>query len=254
MGWIRWTGKALEAAGKLAQAESFEQWAQDKGKAIVEKVALQKTGSIFKSAESKAKADIWNDLAQQFKSNDMFASAMQDAITNYPARFSESVDTISSKLPRPSVLHMLVVPPFVLREAEHRFWQEKFDNSQELANLKGGSDVRAYFFDEMVTQLETAFTAAAHKAKPTDPIQIPNRRWIIGFDRDYAWSDSNGHYYVFSYFDQTAAEAKGKPRKEAERIAAEELEKCKQWLFALSPEERRKLATNLPAAARSAGA
>lgn len=244
MGWIRWTGKALELAGKLAQSDSFDKWAEDQGKAIVEKFASEKGRSLFHNATSRAKTDLWKDLAEQFKSNAVFASTMQKSIAGYTERFSTLAATPGWPFPD-SALHMRVLPLVVVNRNERKFWQG-LDGSEELANLKGGAALRAYFFDEMTEQLGDAFSAGAQQATPSKPIQLEHSRWIVGFDPDYEWNGSKGHYYVFSYFSQTAEDSKGAPRKEAEKKAAEELDNCRDWLFNLPPDKRKHLADSLP--------
>lgn len=246
MGWIRWTGKALELAGKIVQADSFEKWAEEKGQAIVEKVAVEKGRTIFHTANSRAKADIWGELADQFKSNEIFASGMKKAIGGYTERLSTFVGNHSRALPRHSAsAHVWVVPLYVVNRNERQWWQG-LDSSKELANLKGGPELRAYFFDEMTRQLGVAFSAAAKEAKPDKPIQLESSRWVIGFDPDYEWNDSKGHYYVFSYYSQTDSKAKGDPRRQAENQAAAELSGCKEWLFLLKDGQRRELSEHLP--------
>jgi hypothetical protein len=48
MRWVKWTGKAVEFAGKLVQADSFEKWADSQLEAVLEKVALEEGIKAFK--------------------------------------------------------------------------------------------------------------------------------------------------------------------------------------------------------------
>ena len=55
MGWIKWTGKTLEFVGKLAQAESFERWADSQGEKIVQRVGLGRRICFWSGQEQQGK-------------------------------------------------------------------------------------------------------------------------------------------------------------------------------------------------------
>jgi hypothetical protein len=165
------------------------------------------------------------------------------AIRDYPSRFASTVSKNSANLPRRGGSDVRVVPRLTINKSEREFWQS-FDKSQELANLKGGPELRAFFFDEMVRQLEQAFSAAAQKSSPTEPLQTADR-WVIGFDPDYEWNGMPGHYYDFTFYSNTAATAEKKEKKAAKEKATQGLAETQDWLGKLSTSERQQLAAKL---------
>ena len=240
MGWIRWTGKVLEFSGKLVQSSTFEDWAEKQGAALIEKVAIDSGLKLFKT--SRAKDAIWEELASQFKKSDTFLATVQGAVAGYPLRISAGIGGWSTRLPSETASNVVVVPRFLVDSWEVEFWRS-FDSSQELATLKGGPALREYFFQEMVRQLAEAFSAAAAKASPKNPIQIGDR-WLVGFDPQYAWGNTEGHYYVYSSFSARAGASKD-DKKDARQRAERQMETCKRWLGSLSGEKRAELLKRL---------
>src|ERR1022692_1302225 len=241
MGWIRWTGKVLEFSGKIVQASSFEEWAEKQGALLIENVALDSGIKLFKT--SRAKSAVWEELAGQFKRSETFLAAIKEGIAAYPGRINAVTSDRSGRLPREGSSDVLVLPSVVVNAFELGFWRS-FDSSEELATLKGGPSLREYFFQEMVRQLDSAFSAASERASPKDPIQAGNR-WVIGFDPQYAWGDASGHYYVYSSYPGTQGDASKDNRKRAREKADIQLETSKCWLGKLSKERRTELLEKL---------
>lgn len=243
MGWIKITGKVIEFTGRLVQAEGFEEWAIGKGKEVVQKVGLESAGRFFKART--AKKSIWDDLASNFKDGSIFDTAIRGFVKDYYTRvynLASKTKELGGELPAKSSI--TVLPRCVLNAWERVCWQGKFDNSAELAKLKGGPLLRSFFFDEMVRQLDAAFSQLASKSSPDEPLPV-GLYWIIGFDGDYQWLDSKGHYYVYTSW-QIAHAADKKTKRELEQEATTALELAKKWLFTLTVEERQALSQKLP--------
>ena len=113
-----------------------------------------------------------------------------------------------------------------------------------MANLKGGAELREYFFDELIRQLDEQFTEQGSKANPDKPIQIGDK-WIVGFDEHYVWMNIPGHYFVYSSYLQTRSSADGKAKKQGHRDAEIQLQECLKWLGELTAAEREALALKL---------
>jgi|GEM_PF-3093306 len=243
MGWIKITGKVVEFTGKLVQAEGFEEWAIGKGKEVVEKVALESGGRFFKAR--RAKKSMWDDLTSKFNDNPMFATAIGGFVKNYYTRVynvaSESKE-LGGELPEKSSI--TVLPRCVLNAWERVCWEGEFDKSGELEKLKGGPLLRSFFFDEMVRQLDAAFSEAASESSPDEPLPV-GRYWIIGLNGDYQWLDSKGHYYVYTSWQIAHADDKN-TKKELKQQATMALELVEKWLFKLTVEERQALSQKLP--------
>lgn len=251
MGWIKITGKVIEFTGKLVQAEGFEEWAVGKGKEVVEKVILQRSGWLFKA--SRAKKSIWDDLTGKFRNGSTFDAAVRDFVKSYYTRvynLASKPSKLGGELPAKSSI--TVLPRSVLNAWERFCWQNQFEKSAELANLKGGRLLRSFFFDEMVRQLDAAFSEAASKSSPDEPLPV-GVYWVIGFDGEYQWLDSKGHYYVFTSWQIAHADDK-KTKKELKQEAATALELVKKWLFTLTVEERQALSQKLPLPGRAMAA
>ena len=242
MGWIKIRAKTLEFVGKLGEAEGFEEWFENQRQSLMERMALDISGKLFK--ERSAKKLIWDDLTSQFQNNPMFTTTIGGAVNGYFRRVYNVAKSEYVNLP--SMNEITVLPRCVVNSWERIFWQSEFGKSSELAKLKGGPLVRSYFFDEMARQLDTAFSELASKSSPDKPLSAEDY-WIIGFNRSYQWLDSNGHYYVFrspkiSYPDNR------KTKREARQEAGAALDSVEKWLFKLTEEERKALSQELPVA------
>ena len=86
MGWIRWTGKTLEFAGKLVQAKSFEEWAEGQGKALVEKLGVEAGGVVlgFGTAK-KGRSIVWGELRNVAENSPSLAAAINMAASRSQA-------------------------------------------------------------------------------------------------------------------------------------------------------------------------
>jgi hypothetical protein len=241
MGWIRWTGKALELSGKLIQTKSFEEWADDQGRSILEKVSVQEGGYIFGLfKKQRARRAIWTDLEQTIESKVLKVS-IQNTISKFPSLLSK----VSEKCPRYNKDNLYLVPRFLLNDCALLMLNHDLGQSEELRKLKGEDALRQFFFGELVQQLDDEFSAAASKAYPKRPINIPYG-WVVGFEQAYEWVESreSGHYYVYrSYFYAKKGEAIG---SEKTKSAGDELAKCEDWLGRISASDRAKLVADLP--------
>jgi len=240
MGWIKWAGKALEFTGKIAQTDTFEEWLKGAGRGALERLAGEGDHKIFK--ELRAKRELWRDFSDRFETSKTFQVTLEAAVGNYPIRFAETVQN-ASDLPRRPDGTTQIVPRSVINKSEREFWQT-LDTSQELANLKGGPELRAFFFDEMVRQLDQAFSTAAQRSSPNDPLQAKDR-WVVGFDPNYDWAGVPGHYYDFTYYSRTSSDASRADKKEAKKKATEDLAETQEWLGKLDSPERQNLAAKL---------
>jgi hypothetical protein len=245
MGWIRWTGKTLEFVGKLAQADSFERWAESQGEKIISDLALKSGGIVFGlGKESKAKGILWSDLETIAEKSPSLNAAIQDVVGQYPSILS-TLRSNYSLLPHESV-YLIVVPRHLVNRLALADVTKNLDGSQELAQLKGGPVFRQYFLEELVNQIDHVFTHQAGKTSPDKPLEIGDDDWLVGFDENYQWEGTAGHYFVYSSYSHTRQSADKKAKKEGRMEAGELLEKCQVWLGKLSPAERQKLESKFP--------
>jgi hypothetical protein len=244
MGWIRWTGKTLEFVGKLAQADSFERWAESQGEKIISDLALKSGGIVFGlGKESKAKGILWSDLKTIAEKSLSLNAAIQEVVGQYPSILS-SLRSNYSALPHESA-YLTVVPRLLVNRLALAAVTRNLDGSQELAQLKGGALLRQYFFEELAIQIDDAFTQQAAKTSTDKPLEIGDD-WLVGFDEHYQWKDVPGHYFVYSSYSRTRKTADNKARKEGRKEASELLAKCQVWLGKLSAGDRQKLEAKFP--------
>jgi len=244
MGWIRWTGKTLEFVGKLAQAESFEHWAESQGEKVISDLALKSGGIVFGlGKEKKAKGILWTDLQTIAEKSPSLNAAIQEFVNYYPKILSAIASNYTS-LPHLST-YLVVVPRYLVNRDALAEVKKRLDGSKELADLKGGPSFRQYFFEELIRQLDDAFSTQALKATPDKPFEIDDK-WVVQFDEHYDWANQAGHYLVYSSYNYTKPSADNKTRKAGRKEAAELLAKIQPWLGTLTPEERKKLTAKLP--------
>ena len=244
MGWIRWTGKTLEFAGKLAQSDSFERWADSQGEKILSDLALKSGGYVFGLGKAqKAKSLVWRELASIAESSPELNAAIQEFVASYPELLSLLASNYSN-LPHINV-DLCVVPRFLVNRNALIKVKQRLDESKELANLKGGASLREYFFEELVEQLDAVLTNEAAKASPGKPLEIDDD-WVVGFNPRYEWKGQAGHYFIYSNYLRTAKAAKKEYRKDGKKESAELLTKCLSWLGTLSQKDREMWESKLP--------
>jgi hypothetical protein len=243
MGWIRWTGKTLEFAGKLVQAKSFEDWAEGQGKALVEKLGVEAGGVVlgFGTAK-KGRSIVWGELRNVAENSPSLAAAINMAASQYPGVFDNLAR--SAKVPYLSS-DLAVVPRFLIRRDILAEITAHLQASQELEHLKGGGIFRDYFLKELASQADDAFVAEASKASPDKPLQIKDR-WVVGFDKNYMWQTHPGHFLVFYSNSGTRPDASRSEKKSARARAAAQMQETLAWLGTLTKEQRQELEAKFP--------
>ena len=228
----------------LAQAESFEKWAESQGEKIVNDLALKTGGYVFGLGRvQKAKGIIWSDLESIAIASPELNAAIQKFVIFYPEVLDQLAANFSS-LPHQNS-DLLVVPRLLVNRNALMELKKRLDNSKELADLKGGPAFREYFFEELVNQLDESFTGQAAKASPDKPLQVANK-WIVGFNPNYKWRGVAGHYFVYSSYSRTSGSASSGQKKEGKRQSADLLGKCLSWLGELSEEQSEEWEAHLP--------
>jgi len=194
MGWIKFAGKTLEYAGKLAQAEGFEEWAGAQGRSLVEKLALQQ-GFHLLGKKRAAKNRLWEEL-QLAAGSDATSAAIQAEAEEYPKLLGRLAGEVSD-WPSSNGYHgVIAVPRAILNEVAFQEIRQRLGKADELTRLSGGEILLQYFFGRLVRELDSAL--AKQNFSPRNPLAIYRDWLIIGIDRDCTWPqvDFTGHYYL----------------------------------------------------------
>jgi hypothetical protein len=89
MSWIKIAGKSLEFSGKIMQSASFEEWAESRGRQIVEQFAEKRTISLFsKWAARKELLSDLNNMAHQ--------PALHTSLSVLAARYLTTIAEVSN--------------------------------------------------------------------------------------------------------------------------------------------------------------
>lgn len=194
MGLIKVVGKTLEYTGKLTQAEGFEEWAMGAGKGAIESLA-SKYGFKILGKMRAAKKEIFKELQLAGKSSTLTAS-----ITKVTNRYVEWMEDLSNNYSPLTEGHfpnqITALPCFYLDDAALVAVRTYLSNSAELARLKGGIELREYFFEELVKELRLNVPPINPSVKK--PIKVSDTIDLIGIDLEYPWRDGKvtGHYYL----------------------------------------------------------
>jgi hypothetical protein len=192
MGWIKVSGKVLEYAGKIDQTESFEEWAQQEGKALIEKVALEQGFKVFR--ETKAKKILWKEL-QLAAASDALRAAFQDEVNDYQ-KIPGKIASKASYLPRsggyPSVV---AVPRFMINLVALDNIRAHLGIADELARLSGES-MKEYLFLQLVREMDKTLAGILPSSK--NPFPSDGNWLFVGFDENYQWRQDTdlGHYLL----------------------------------------------------------
>lgn len=226
MGWIKIVGNGLVYTGKLAQAEGFEEWLSQQGKAIIENLAEKHAFTFF--GKYRVGKILWNELSTAARSSTLSATLKREATTyqQVPGELAEIVEPNEFT----AVCRPFVIPRFLVNKMALRGITERLSSSQELARLQGGEALQSYFFKQFVMQLDTAFTKMPFSIKK--PVPTSENWVIIDYDDNYDWKDIEwkGHYYIV----QTQGQEIGKPTATSLELLLADL---KVKLGRLSPNE-----------------
>lgn len=200
MGWIRIAGKGLEYAGKLAQADGFEEWAADQGRAVVEALAEKQAFSFF-GRRRKARKLLLRQLQDAGRSEALAAAIGYEAEA-YPKLLGDIAEIIQSN-EFIAEWRTFVVPRFLFNAVALRKIEERLSGAAELERLQGGPSLQSYFFNKLVKDLDTAFTGLRSSVK--NPVATAHGWWIIKYDGDYDWKSPPwpGHFYVVQTRDKS---------------------------------------------------
>jgi len=229
MAWIKVSGKALEYAGKIDQNESFEEWAQQPGKALIEKVALEQGFKIFK--ETNAKKILWKEL-QQAAASDALREAFQDEVSDYqkiPGRIASKATYFPQSGGYPSVV---AVPRFVINLVALENIHAHLGNADELARLSGES-MKEYLFSQLVRELDR--TLAGILPSPKKPFPGDGNWLFVGYDENYRWRQDTdlGHYLL-------CEPTEGKIARSDQKDVEDKISNLESSLGKLSLEEKEK--------------
>jgi hypothetical protein len=198
MGWIKVAGKALEYAGKLAQAEGFEEWANQQGKTLIKKVALQQGYKIL--GKQRAKRQLWEEL-QLIAASDALKAAIQAEADDYQ-RLVGWIAEKGSNLPRSRGYRPVVtVPRFLVNVFALDNTRKRLGQSDELGRLKGEA-LKDYFFRQLVRELDKAMTSA--RPSPRDPFPSHGNWFVVGYDGRFRWraNTESGHYFLYEPYGE----------------------------------------------------
>jgi len=192
MAWIKVAGKTLEYAGKITQAEDFEEWTMQQGKALVENVALEQGFKVF--GTNRAKKKVWEEL-QKSATSDALSAAFQDEVKDYqkiPGRLASTASYLPRSGGYPSVV---VVPRFMINSGALNNIRAHLGIADELARLKDVS-MKEYLFSQLVREMDKSLTSIHPTLK--DPFPSEGNWLLVGFDEYYRWKPDAelGHYLL----------------------------------------------------------
>jgi len=230
MSWIKIVGKGLEYTGKLAQAKGFEEWAENQGRAVIEKLALDRGFKIFRGR--RAESEIFDDLRRAATSE-----ALKKAIQAQVANFQLLLGTLAQKnqeLPQTSGYPpVIAVPRGFHSAAAIGILRNELGGSDELTRLKGGEALKEFFFAELTQQMADALLKTEPSIKK--PVTSAGEWLVIGADPNFKWDidGPGGHYYLFK------PKYSSKYDKDAQKLAADELDTLAVYLAKLSRDQKR---------------
>jgi hypothetical protein len=236
MGWIKLAGKTLEYAGKIAQAEGFEEWATNQGKGLIEQLAL-KRGFTVLGAERAVRHDLWKEL-QIAAASDALKAAIQAEVAAFPKLLTTLAWRVDGWPASEDYKYVYAVPRLLVNEAAVVQVRRSLENSDELSRLTGAGALREYFFNQLVLELDRALTTK--KFSPSDPFALGDSWLIIGIDPTFRWvsQEPYGHYYLFEH---TGGAIGRQERPEVEKKVAQLAAK----LGRMSAPEKEKIITTL---------
>jgi hypothetical protein len=141
MSWIKIAGKTLEFSGKIIQSTSFEEWAESRGRQIVEKFAEKRTISLFsKWAARKELLSDLNNTAHQpalHKALSVLSGRYLTTIAEVANSFEDNEFTASGKT--------YIIPRFSVNTIHRAILERTLSPSDEFNKLKGGPLLQSFF-------------------------------------------------------------------------------------------------------------
>jgi len=194
MAAIRWTGKGLKLIGELLDTAAFEDWAESKGRQLLEdKFKTLTLKSLF--GTYRAKRAVYSDASAAINS-DAFKAALENQLIRLPALLLQIAEHIYHKGPRRLYwsdykYQVVVCPRGLVRQHYVNSVVTALENSAELSDFVG---LPAAFLERTASTAEGEWFDGI-----SSPIPLPNNHSaVLGVDASHGWNcyGKDGHFYV----------------------------------------------------------
>jgi hypothetical protein len=234
MGWIRVVGKSLEFTGKIVASASFEDWALAKGEQVVNEFAQKKTIAFF-GKRNAAKKELWKNLVDVSQKPALF-TVINDLAKKYQTMILVVADAVEdNKYVANGVTY--AIPTTAINSLYRAVVEGTLSKSDEFQELKGGPELRSFFYDEFVAQLDSAFQLL--RPSTSEPLKLSDEWYVVGSNADYDWRYPNeswkGYLFLHGYTQYSTDLSKDETR--LKRIA-DHIRKLELQLGAFSKEEK----------------
>jgi hypothetical protein len=182
MGWIRVVGKSLEFTGKIVASASFEDWALAKGEQVVNEFAQKKTIALFGKRKA-AKKELWKNLVDVSQKPALF-TVINNLAKNYQTMIVVVADAIEDNKYVANGL-TYAIPTTAINSLYRAVVEGTLSKSDEFQELKGGPELRSFFYDEFVAQIDSAFQLL--RPSTSEPLRLSGEWYAVGSNADYDW-------------------------------------------------------------------
>lgn len=219
MAWFRLSGGRLEYRGRITP-EGYTEWTDTEGRALIDTLTASRRFSLLGRHRAVVR-DIWKDLQQAARSQDL-ASAIQQEADRYLHLLGSMAAALTS-LPRSSGPRpVAAVPRHLLNARVYEGIARQLGSAPALQSLAGGSSLRDFFLLRLVEELDAALIAS--QPSPRQPVPADGEWVVVGHDDALVWRRPfqgktwSGHLYLY---EARQGKIRRRDRAEVAKLLAE---------------------------------
>ncbi len=201
MRWIRVSQGLPSYSGRLPAPASYAAWARGPGAELVARAAARRRFTLVGRTRT-ARNELWAEL-QHAAEKGLLAESIRESVRHFTTA-PGMVAVAPVNLPRAFVegRRVVVVPRVTCIARAFNAMASGLDHHPAVAALGGGAALRDFFYNELVSAIDTAVIEASsdmHRPMPT------GEGWyVVGFEPSVSWfvpvlggPERRGHFYVY---------------------------------------------------------
>lgn len=201
MDWIRLSQGVPVYSGRLRRPASYLAWTRRDGAERVAQAAARERFSLLGRSRAARNA-LWLQL-QHAAEKGMLAEAIRDSVRHFVKAAGE-IAASPVGLPRAFVEghRVVVVPRVTCITRAFSAMALELDHHPEIAALAGGTALRDFFYEEMVTAIDAALIQAGSVMRR--PMPTGEGWYVVGFEPTMSWlvpvmggPERRGQFYVY---------------------------------------------------------
>lgn len=201
MRWIRVIQGLPSYSGRLPAPETYAAWAGGPGADLVQRAAARRRFTLVGRTRT-ARNELWAELQHEAERG-LLAEPIQDSVRHFTTA-PGAIATAPANLPTAFVegRRVVVVPRVTCIARAFNATAAELDHHPAVAALGGGTALRDFFYDELVSAIDAAVIEASSDMRK--PMPTGDGWYVVGFEPSQSWfvpvlggPERRGHFYVY---------------------------------------------------------